>query len=69
MLLKIQFLEGIKRYELFKTTPLKKVYVFSQRLKIYKKGVQQKNSTMMCFAWFVWEYGYEGEPIIDWIKE
>lgn len=69
MLLKIQFLEGVKRYELFKTTPLKKVYVFSQRLKIYKNGIQQKNSTMMCFAWFVWEHGYKGEPIIDWIKE
>jgi len=67
MLLKIQFLEGIKRYEMFKNSPLKTVYVFSQRLKIYKNGVKMNNSTMMCFAWFVWEHGYKGKPTIDWI--
>ena len=21
----------------------------------------------MCFAWFIWEQGYEGEPTIKWI--
>lgn len=21
----------------------------------------------MCFAWFIWEHGYKGEPIIKWI--
>jgi hypothetical protein len=67
MLLKIQFLEGIKRFELFKNSPLEKVYVFSQRLKINKNGEEQKNSTMFCFAWFVWNQLYKGEPQIDWI--
>lgn len=69
MLLKIQFLEGAKRYNIFKNSPLKKVYVFSQRLKINKNGVEGKNGTMFCFAWFVWDKNYKGEPIVDWIIE
>lgn len=67
-LLKIQFLEGVKRFDFFQENPPKKVYVFSSRLKIYKNGVKQNNSTMMCFAWFVWEKGFRGETVIDWIS-
>jgi hypothetical protein len=52
-LLKIQFLEGVKRNKLFLENPPKKVYVFSSRLKIYKNGIPSKNSSMMCFCWFV----------------
>lgn len=66
-LLKIQFLEGVKRYSFFQENPPKKVYVFSSRLKIYKNGIKQNNSTMMCFAWFIWEKGFKGETTIDWI--
>jgi hypothetical protein len=67
MLLKLQFLEGAKRYEMFRRTPLKTVYVFSKRLTLSRNGVKQKNSGMICFAWFVWEHGYAGTPQIDWI--
>jgi hypothetical protein len=68
MLLKIQFLEGASRHKLFKETPLKKVYVFSKRLKgMNRDGAEMKNSSMICFAWYVWEHGYNGEPCIDWI--
>ena len=67
MLLKIQFLEGNKRQELFRNSPLKKVYVFSKRLNINKNGIGTKNSTMICFAWFVWDKNYAGKPEIDWV--
>lgn len=67
LLCKIQFLEGVKRYKFFKEHPPKKVYVFSSRLKIYKNGVKTNNSTMLCFAWFIWEKSFKGETIIDWI--
>lgn len=69
LLLKIQFLEGVKRYDFFQENPPKDIYVFSNRLKIYKNGIKTNNSTMMCFAWFVWESGFKGKPTIDWIKE
>lgn len=67
MLLKIQFLEGVARYDFFKNNPPKQVFVFSKRLQIVKNGESMKNSTMMCFAWFVWEKGFKGSPSIDWI--
>lgn len=68
LLCKIQFLEGVKRYEFFKKYPPKKVYVFSSRLKIHKNGIKTNNSTMLCFAWFIWEKSFSGETTIGWIK-
>jgi hypothetical protein len=68
MLQKIQFLEGQKRKILFAETPLKAVYVFSKRINFYREGQQADYSTsMMAFAWYVWEHGYAGEPVIRWI--
>lgn len=67
-LCKIQFLEGVKRHDFFIKHPPKKVFVFSSRLKIYKNGIKTNNSTMMCFAWFVWEKSFKGETTIGWIK-
>lgn len=67
LLVKIEFLGGVDRYKLFKEHPIKKIYVFSQRLNIYKSGIKTKNSTMFCFAWFIWERGYKGETTIDYI--
>ena len=62
MLLRLAFLESKDRYELFQTTPLKTVYVFSKRLTMAANG-----SAMIPFAWFVWEHGYTGKPQIEWI--
>lgn len=67
MLLKIQFLEGVKRRDLFLKHPPKTVHVFSQRLKINKNGQEGKNSTMMTFAWFIWEQGNTNKPVVNWI--
>jgi predicted RNA methylase len=69
---KIQLLESAKRKEMFKNTPLKTVYVFSERQNPWRNGsaVDEKGkpwASTMCFAWFVWEHGYEGEPIVRWI--
>lgn len=72
MFLKIQFLEGTKRKGLFKKYPPKNIYVFSKRQSPWRNGnpTDEKgkrwNSTM-CFAWFVWEKGYTGKPVVDWI--
>lgn len=68
MLLKLQFLEGVKRQKLFEETPLKSVYVFSKRISMYRNGDKGNySSSMIAFAWFVWEHGYSGEPTIRWI--
>lgn len=68
MLCKLVFLEGQKRKSFFERTPLKTVHVFSKRVNFYRNGEQGKMGTsMMAFAWFVFEHGYEGDPSIKWI--
>ena len=72
MFLKIQFLEGAKRREMFKKYPPKYIYVFSKRQNPWRNGspVDEKGkpwSSTMCFAWFVWEKGFTGEPIVRWL--
>lgn len=67
MFLKIQFLESKKRWELFKNNPPKKVYVFVNRVNCGKNGVFGKESSAVCYAWFIWEKGFNGKPTIDWI--
>lgn len=72
MFAKIQLLEGNKRKEMFDNAPLKYVYVFSKRVIPLRNGEElnengKKWSSTMCFAWFVFEKEYEGEPVIRWI--
>lgn len=68
MFLKLTFLEGQKRKDLFKKYPPKKIYVFSNRVDCWKNGIKpQKPQKAVCYAWFIWEKGYTGLPRIDWI--
>ena len=68
MFLKIQFLEGQERLELFKKYPPKRIYVASQRLNCAKDGDFEKyTSSAMCYAWIIWEKGNKELPTLDWI--
>lgn len=68
MFLKIQFLEGQGRRELFKKYPPKYVYVNSTRQICYINGdMSKKMSSASYYCWFVWQKGFNGEPIIRWI--
>jgi hypothetical protein len=70
LFLKIQFLEGQNRYKLFKKYPLKCVYVHSSRQQCCKNADFDKyNATTQCYAWFVWEKGYNGITELKWLKE
>lgn len=72
MLLKLTFLEGKARYkELFSKYPPKVIYVFSQRVMCAKngdfEGMKAGGGSAVCYAWFVWQKGYKGRTIVDWI--
>ena len=67
MLLKLNFLEGQKRYELFKKYSPKTVYVFSKRLSFDKGDSKGNGSGLLAYAWFVWDRKYVGKPQIEWI--
>ena len=69
MFLKLTFLEGKKRKELFKKYQPKVLYVSSSRLQCAKNGdFNNKGSSAVAYAWFIWEKGYKGEPVIRWIN-
>lgn len=68
MFLKLTFLESAKRKELFDKYPPKTIYVFRNRIDCWKNGVKpDKPAKAVCYAWFVWQKGFKGNPIIKWI--
>lgn len=72
MFAKIQLLEGKKRRLLFEKFPPKYIYVFSKRQAPLSNGsaVDENGkpwATTMCFAWFVWEHGFNGNPMVKWV--
>lgn len=70
MFLKLTFLEGKKRREFFKKNPPKRIYVSSSRLNCAMNGNFEKytSNNAICYAWFVWEKGFQGDPVIKWIN-
>ncbi len=69
MFLKLQFLEGKERKQFFLENPPKIVYVSSSRLKCAINGdFKDIKSSAVSYAWFVWEKGFKGDPIIKWIN-
>lgn len=72
MFLKLTFLEGKGRYkDLFSKYPPKKVLVFSERVLCAKnadfEGMKQGGGSAVAYAWFIWEKGFNGSPVIEWI--
>ena len=73
MFLKIQFLEGANRRELFEMFPPRYVYVFRRRISAWNNGLSlnpatgRKWASTMTFAWYVWQNGSRAEPVIRWI--
>lgn len=70
MFLKIQFLEGKGRRTLFEKYPPKTIYVSSGRLRCAMNGDFERyaKSNAICYAWYVWQKGYDGDTIIKWIN-
>ena len=72
MFLKLTFLEGQKRKSFFMNTPPKTIYVSSSRLLCAKNGEFEKmrdsGGSAVAYAWYVWEKGYSGDPVIKWIN-
>ena len=69
MFLKLTFLEGQKRQELFRKHPPKWIYVAVHRLECPMNGeFRQGAGSAVCYAWFIWEKGFHGEPVIRWFN-
>ena len=69
LLNRLQWLEGVKRNPLFTHQPLSRVLVFTKRIPMMSRYdfEEKPTSSMICFAWFIWDWTYEGKPTIGWI--
>lgn len=64
MFLKLSFMEGKARRNLFDKKQLKTVYVFSGRIKCGKNGRFDDIGSAVAYAWFEFEKGYNQLPTI-----
>lgn len=69
MLLRLGWLEGRARREMFAETPFARLWVFSRRLPMmHRHGYDGPESTStIAFAWFVWDHAHSGPPTIGWL--
>lgn len=68
MFLRLLFLEGRARKVFFESNPPKVIYVASGRLQCLLNGNFNGGGSAVAYAWFVWEKGFAGEPVIRWIN-
>ncbi len=72
MFLKVQFLEGKARKEMFKKYPPKTVYVSSSRLLCAKNAqfddMKAGGGSAVAYCWYIWEKGFYGETTLKWVN-
>jgi len=74
MFLRTLFLESQDRFALFRVAPPRVVYVSVLRFVCAKNGDFKKihqdglTSGAMAYSWFVWEKGFQGDPVIKWFN-
>lgn len=69
MFLKLTFLEGQGRRGFFERYPPSNVIVSVKRVQCAKNGDFDKyplTGSAAAYAWFIWQKGYKGEPILSW---
>jgi hypothetical protein len=72
MFLRVQFMEGKGRKNLFLHHPPKIIYVLSSRINCAKNGdfsaLRKNGGSPIAYAWYVWEKGYKGNTILKWFN-
>jgi hypothetical protein len=68
ILARLALLEGMKRKEMFRTTPLARVWVSSRRASMPPggSGIEAKGGAI-AYGWFVWEHGHKGSATVGWL--
>lgn len=62
--------EGQRKGPWLKATPLARVHVFTWRIsmppgELLVAGEVEAKGGKKCFAWFVWEIGWQGPPLVN----
>lgn len=68
LLLRLAFLEGARRqHSIFNVSAPARVWVFSERITFYPRGVERKGSGTTAYAWFVWDRDHGGPTELKWL--
>lgn len=69
LLLPLNYLAGEHRAEsVYSINPPKTVYVYAGRIPVGKNGdFSNPMGNKVNYAWYVWEKGYKGEPVLKWL--
>lgn len=71
MFMKLTFLEGKKRKPFFLKNPPIRIYVTSTRTECAKNGKfisENGTASAVCYAWYIWQKGFNGKPTLDWFN-
>ena len=69
LLLRLAFLEGGNRARtIFAVNPPSRVWVFSERITFYPKGVKRGGSGTTAYSWLVWDKDHFGPTELAWLK-
>lgn len=68
ILARLALLEGMKRREMFRTTPLARVWVSSRRASMPPGGsdIEAKGGAI-AYGWFVWDHLHSGPATVGWL--
>lgn len=72
MFLKVQFMEGKGRKQMFLDHPPKTIWVSSSRINCAKNGdftaLRKSGGSAVAYAWYVWEKGFKGTTSLKWFN-
>jgi hypothetical protein len=71
LLLKVGFLEGAGRGDLYDVAPFARLWVFRKRQTFLKGGdvsiTMNGAGGMIAYGWFVWDHAHTGKPTLGWL--
>lgn len=72
MFLKVQFMEGKGRKQMFIDNPPKTIWISSSRINCAKngdfEGLRTSGGSAVAYAWYVWEKGFKGNTELKWFN-
>lgn len=65
---RIQTIETIKRYKIFKDNPPLYICPFVKRIPCYIGGSEKKYASAVCYSWFIWDNKVDNEDTkVKWL--
>ena len=65
---RIQTIETVKRYKIFKDNPPVLICPFVKRIPCYKGESTSKNGSAVCYSWFIWDNTVENNDTrVKWL--